>query len=140
MSKKQGLYIGALKTTVANLEADKRALTEALENLGYCHEQQTKFITEASSGPNGAISQGLLLQEAITTNKRLTEEREYQDHRYTLLQERNGQQCRTIKKNGEVIEDLEDRLSSAHKAIWSMVGMLFVASVATAAYHLSVLA
>lgn len=96
MSKKnRNMHVVALQTTVANLTAEKLALTEALDQLGFCHEQQTIFITESASGPDGSISQATMLQEAVVTNKRLTEELEFQEFRYANLQKSHGQMGRT---------------------------------------------
>lgn len=96
MSKKnRNMHVVALQTTVANLTAEKLALTEALDQLGFCHEQQTAFITEAASGPDGSISQAFLLQEAVHTNKRLTDDLEFQNYRYENLQKSHGQLGRT---------------------------------------------
>lgn len=103
MSKKnRNMHVVALQTTVATLTAEKLALTEALGQLGYCHEQQTTFITESMSGPHGALSLDLLLREAkaalaeaIETNKGLTDDVEFQEYRYKNLLKSHGQLGRT---------------------------------------------
>ena len=120
MSKKQGSYIGALKVTVSKLTADNQALAQSLAQLGYCHEQQTKFITDSTSGPHGTISQALLfneakaaLAEAIETNKQLTEDAEFQQHRYKLQAERVGQLGRTCASLTDERDSLRKRLKTA---------------------------
>lgn len=98
MAKQNRMHIVALQTTIGNLTTEKLVLTEALDKLGYCHAQQAKFITDSTSGPNGSISQATLfreakaaLAEAIETNKHLTDDAEFQQHRYQLQGERVAQ-------------------------------------------------
>lgn len=94
MSKNNGrMQVVALQTSLAAALADNQQLSEALRELGYCHAQQAAFITDSASGPDGLISREILfnenkiaLAEAVETNKRLTEDLEFQAHRYTLLQ------------------------------------------------------
>lgn len=94
MSKKNGnMHIVALQTSLAAALADNQKLSDSLAELGYCHAQQTAFITDNVSGPGGLICQDILfnenkiaLAEAIETNKQLTSDLEFQAHRYTLLQ------------------------------------------------------
>lgn len=98
MSKNQGrMQVVALQTSLAAALSDNRQLSEALGELGYCHAQQTTFITDVASGPDGLISRDILfnetkhaLAEAVDTNKRLTEDLEFQAHRYMLLQAEAG--------------------------------------------------
>lgn len=145
MSKKQGSYIGALKVTVANLTSDKLALQTALDALGYCHEQQTKFITDSMSGADGAISQGLLLQEskvalaeAIETNKRLTEDAEFQAHRYTLQSNRLAQTARCAADTSDRLRATERRLDTSHKWLCATGLVLFAGLLGTAVHVLEV--
>lgn len=94
MSKTNGrMHIVALQSTIGSLEADKLALSQALAELGYCHDQQTAFITASMSGADGLICKDILLgeskaalAEAVETNKQLTDDLEFQAHRYGLLQ------------------------------------------------------
>lgn len=105
MSKKQGMYIGILKREINVLKGDKEALEYALQELGYCSEQQANFITSMSS--EGICKDQLLaeskaaLAEAVATNKRLTDDLEFQEHRYRVQGER-------LKQTGKACRDLED--------------------------------
>lgn len=118
MSKKnRNMHVVALQTTVAQLTAEKLALTEALGELGYCHDQQTAFITESMSGPHGALSQDLLLREAkaalaeaIETNKGLTDDVEFQEYRYKNLLKSHGQLGRTCYDLSNEREALKHRV------------------------------
>lgn len=140
MSKTNGrMHVVALQSTIGALEADKLALSQALAELGYCHDQQTAFITASMSGPDGAISKDILLTEAkaalaeaVETNKQLTEELEYQAHRYTLLNERNGHQGRTISRCQDDIDGMRN------KQHWLTVALIATSTILAigAAYHL----
>lgn len=140
MSKTNGrMHIVALQSTIGALEADKLALSQALAELGYCHDQQTAFITASMSGPDGAISTEIMLREskaalaeAVETNKQLTEELEYQAHRYTLLNERNGHQGRTIRRCQDDIEGLKNK---QHRLTVALIATGTILAIG-AAYHL----
>lgn len=145
MSKKQGSYIGALKVTVANLTSDKLALQTALDALGYCHEQQTKFITDSMSGADGAISKDLLLQEskaalaeAIETNKRLTEDAEFQAHRHQIQAQRLAQTARCCRELGDKLEAAHRKTDTAHKWLCATGLVLFAGLLGTAVHVLGV--
>ena len=145
MSKKQGSYIGALKVTVANLTSDKLALQTALDALGYCHEQQTKFITDSMSGADGAISKDLLLQEskaalaeAVATNKRLTDDADFQAHRYTLQSNRLAQTARCAADTSDRLRATERRLDKALRVVVAGSLVLFAGLLGTAAHVLEV--
>lgn len=95
MSKKNGnMHIVALQTSLAAVQHERDQLAVALAELGYCHEQQTNFITnEASRSTSVDFLFGeakVALAEAVETNKRLTDDLEFQAHRYTLLQAEAG--------------------------------------------------
>lgn len=141
MAKKQGSYIGALKVTVAKLTSDKLALQTALTELGYCHEQQTKFITDSMSGADGAISQTLLLQEAkaalaeaITTNKRLTDDAEFQAHRHQIQAQRLAQTARCCRELGDKLEAAHRKADTAHKWLCA-TGLVLLAGLLGTAVH-----
>ena len=145
MSKNQGSYIGALKVTVANLTSDKLALQTALDALGYCHEQQTKFITDSMSGADGAISKDLLLQEskaalaeAIETNKRLTEDADFQAHRYTLQSNRLAQTARCAADTSDRLRATERRLEVAYRVVGGLSLTLLAGLLGTAVHALEV--
>lgn len=109
MSKTNGrMHIVALQSTIGSLEADKLALSQALAELGYCHDQQTAFITASMSGADGLICKDILLgeskaalAEAVETNKQLTEELEFQAHRYQLLQAESGSKGKALASLSE---------------------------------------
>lgn len=143
MSKKQGSYIGALKVTVANLTSDKLALQTALDALGYCPEQQTKFITDSMSGADGAISKDLLLQEAkaalaeaVETNKRLTDDAEFQAHRHQLQAQRLAQTARCCRELGDKLAAAYSKTDTAHKWLCATGLVLFTGLLGTAAHVL----
>lgn len=145
MSKKQGSYIGALKVTVANLTSDKLALQTALDALGYCHEQQTKFITDSMSGADGAISKDLLLQEAkaalaeaVETNKRLTEDAEFQAHRHQLQAQRLAQTARCCRELGDKLAAAYSKTDTAHKWLCATGLVLLTGLLGTAVHVLEV--
>lgn len=137
--KNQNMHVVALQTTVGQLTADKLALTQALAELGYCHEQQTAFITESMSGPTGCISKETLLleakaslAEAVDTNKRLTGDLAYQEHRYSLLQKEVGAKGRALAGATDTIAVLET------KEYWLSVSTIALGLISAIglAYHL----
>lgn len=122
MAKQNRMHIVALQTTLGRLTSEKLALQAALVELGYCHEQQTKFITDSMSGPDGAISRDTLfaentaaLAEAVETNKQLTEDLEFQEHRYDLQKKALGQANKTCAALADIRDDLTKRLSWAKR-------------------------
>jgi hypothetical protein len=107
MSKKnRNMHVVALQTTLATVQAEKAALAETLATLGYCHEQQTLFITESMSGPDGVISKETLLREAVNTNKDLTDELEFQAHRYGLQKKALGHANKTCAQLQDQVTEL----------------------------------
>lgn len=145
MAKQNRMHVVALQTTIGQLNSDKLALQTALDALGYCHEQQTKFITDSMSGADGAISKDLLLQEskaalaeAIETNKRLTEDAEFQAHRYTLQSNRLAQTARCAADTSDRLRATERRLDTAHKWLCATGLVLFAGLLGTAVHALGV--
>lgn len=141
MAKQNRMHVVALQTTIGQLGSDKLALQTALDALGYCHEQQTKFITDSMSGADGAISQGLLLQEAkaalaeaIETNKRLTEDAEFQAHRYTLQSNRLAQTARCAADTSDRLRATEHRLEIAYRVVGGL-SLTLLAGLLGAAVH-----
>lgn len=111
------MQVVALQTTIGQLEAEKLGLSQALTELGYCHDQQTVFITESMSGPHGNITQATLLREAqaalaeaVSTNKDLTEELEFQAHRYDTIKGSLGHSNRGLLQAQDQITNLSKRL------------------------------
>lgn len=120
MRKNNRMQVVALQTSIGTLTSEKLALQTALSELGYCHEQQTKFITDSMSGADGAISQTILLQEtkaalaeAIETNKRLTDDLEFQEFRYEGQKKALGQANKTCATLTDQRDSLECRLKWA---------------------------
>ena len=145
MSKKQGSYIGALKVTVANLTRDKQALQVALDELGYCHDQQTAFITASMSGADGLICKDILLAEskaalaeAIKVNTGLTSDAEFQSHRYKLQAERLAQTARCAADLTDRVRATERRLEIAYRVIGGLGMTLFAGLLAGAVHGLAV--
>ena len=143
MAKQNRMHIVALQTTIGQLNSDKLALQAALAELGYCHEQQTKFITDSMSGADGAISQTLLLQEskaalaeAIETNKRLTEDAEFQAHRHQLQAQRLAQTARCCRELGDKLAAAYSKTDTAHKWLCATGLVLFTGLLGTAVHVL----
>lgn len=141
MAKQNRMHIVALQTTIGQLSSDKLALQTALDALGHCHEQQTKFITDSMSGADGAISQGLLLQEAkaalaeaIGTNKRLTDDADFQAHRYTLQSNRLAQTARCAADTSDRLRATERRLEIAYRVVGGF-GLTLLAGLLGTAVH-----
>lgn len=142
MRKNNRMQVVALQTTIGTLTSEKLALTEALQELGYCHDQQTAFITDSMSGPDGAISQGLLLQEAkaslaeaIETNKSLTDDLEFQAYRYENLKKSHAQLGRSCFDLSNEKESLK------HNLYWTRVALIGAGLVLAigACYHIGVI-
>lgn len=143
MAKQNRMHVVALQTTIGQLNSDKLALQAALAELGYCHEQQTKFITDSMSGADGAISKDLLLQEAkaalaeaIATNKRLTDDADFQAHRYTLQSNRLAQTARCAADTGDRLRATERRLDKALRVVVAGSLVLLAGLLGTAAHVL----
>lgn len=141
MAKQNRMHVVALQTTIGQLNSDKLALQTALDALGYCHEQQTKFITDSMSGADGAISKDLLLQEskaalaeAIETNKHLTDDAEFQAHRYTLQSNRLAQTARCAADTSDRLVATEYRLAVARLIIGGL-GLTLAAGLLGTAVH-----
>ena len=145
MAKQNRMHVVALQTTIGQLNSDKLALQTALDALGYCHEQQTKFITDSMSGADGAISKDLLLQEskaalaeAIETNKRLTDDAEFQEHRYTLQSNRLAQTARCAADTSDRLRATERRLEIAYRVVGGLSLTLLAGLLGTAVHVLEV--
>ena len=145
MSKNNRMHVVALQNSIGALTSEKLALQTALNELGYCHEQQTKFITDSMSGPDGAISRDILfaeskaaLAEAVETNKQLTEDLEFQEHRYTLQSNRLAQTARCAADTSDRLKATERRLEVAYRVIGVSGLTLFVGLLGTAAHVLGV--
>lgn len=145
MAKQNRMHIVALQTTIGQLSSDKLALQTALAELGYCHEQQTKFITDSMSGADGAISKDLLLQEskaalaeAIETNKRLTGDAEFQAHRHHIQAQRLAQTARCCRELGDKLEAAHRKTDTAHKWLCATGLVLFAGLLGTAVHVLGV--
>lgn len=145
MAKQNRMHVVALQTTIGQLNGDKLALQTALDALGYCHEQQTKFITDSMSGADGAISKDLLLQEAkaalaeaIETNKRLTDDAEFQAHRYTLQSNRLAQTARCAADTSDRLRATESHLDSAHNGLIASGLVLLLGLLVTGVHALGV--
>jgi hypothetical protein len=120
MRKNNRMQVVALQTSIGTLTSEKLALQTALAELGYCHEQQTKFITDSMSGADGAISRDILfaeskaaLAEAVETNKRLTDDLEFQEFRYEGQKKALGQANKTCASLASIRDSLECRLKWA---------------------------
>jgi len=145
MAKQNRMHIVALQTTIGNLTAEKLALAEALGKLGYCHEQQTNFITDRMSGPFGSISLSTLfhetkaaLAEAIETNKRLTDDAEFQQHRYALQSNRLAQTARCAADTSDRLRATERRLEVAYRVVGGLSLTLLAGLLGTAVHVLGV--
>lgn len=145
MAKQNRMHIVALQTTIGQLSSDKLALQTALAELGYCHEQQTKFITDSMSGPDGSISQTLLLQEAkaalaeaIETNKQLTDDAEFQQHRYQLRAQRLAQTARCCRELSDKLAAACSKTDTAHKWLCATGLVLLTGLLGTAVHVLEV--
>ncbi|ARB30322.1 hypothetical protein HOS87_gp11 [Pseudomonas phage phiNV3] len=143
MAKQNRMHIVALQTTLGRLTSEKLALQAALDALGYCHEQQTKFITDSMSGADGAISQTLLLQEskaalaeAIQTNKRLTEDAEFQAYRHQVQAQRLAQTARCCRELGDKLAAAYSETYTAHKWLCAAGLVLFTGLLGTAVHVL----
>lgn len=143
MAKQNRMHIIALQTTIGNLTTEKLVLTEALDKLGYCHAQQAKFITDSTSGPNGSISQATLfreakaaLAEAIETNKQLTDDAEFQQHRYALQSNRLAQTARCAADTSDRLRATERRLDKARRVVVAGSLVLFAGLLGTAVHVL----
>lgn len=120
MSKHNRMHVVALQTDLGKALAEKQALQIALAELGYCHEQQTKFITDNMSGADGAISRDILfaenkaaLAQAIEINKGLTDDLEFQEFRYEGQKKALGQANKTCATLTDQRDSLECRLKWA---------------------------
>ena len=145
MAKQNRMHVVALQTTIGQLNSDKLALQTALGALGYCHEQQTKFITDSMSGPDGAISRDILfaenkaaLAEAVETNKQLTEDLEFQEHRYTLQSNRLAQTARCAADTSDRLKATERRLDKALRVVVTGSLVLLAGLLGTAVHVLGV--
>lgn len=145
MAKQNRMHIVALQTTIGQLSSDKLALQTALAELGYCHEQTTQWITDNASGADGLISTRLLfeeskvaLAEAIETNKRLTEDAEFQAHRYTLQSNRLAQTARCAADTSDRLQATERRLELVYRVLGGVGLAVFAGLVATAVHVLKV--
>lgn len=141
MAKQNRMHIVALQTTIGQLSSDKLALQTALDELGYCHEQTTQWITDNASGADGLISTRLLfeenkvaLAEAIATNKRLTDDADFQAHRYTLQSNRLAQTARCAFAASDRLRAAERRLDTAHKWLCA-TGLVLLAGLLGTAVH-----
>jgi hypothetical protein len=140
MSKNNRMHVVALQTTVAQLTSDKAALAQALGELGYCHDQQTAFITASMSGADGVISQATLLAEAkaalaeaVSTNKTLCDDIEFQEFRFEGQKQLVGQLGKTC---ADLTKQIVELTSSRH---WSRVAAIAAVAVLAigACYHLN---
>lgn len=145
MRKNNRMQVVALQTDLGKALAEKLALQTALAELGYCHEQQTKFITDSMSGPDGAISRDILfaenkaaLAEAVETNKQLTEDLEFQEHRYTLQSNRLAQTARCAADTSDRLKATERRLDKALRVVVTGSLVLLAGLLGTAVHVLGV--
>ena len=145
MRKNNRMQVVALQTDLGKALAEKLALQTALAELGYCHEQQTKFITDSMSGPDGAISRDILfaenkaaLVEAVETNKRLIDDAAFQAHRYTLQSNRLAQTARCAADTSDRLWATERRLEVAYRVIGGLGLTLFAGLLGTAVHVLGV--
>lgn len=145
MAKQNRMHVVALQTTIGQLSSDKLALQTALAELGYCHEQTTQWITDNASGADGLISTRLLfeenkaaLAEAIETNKRLTDDAEFQAHRYTLQSNRLAQTARCCRELGDKLAAAYSKTDTAHKWLCATGLVLFTGLLGTVAHVLGV--
>ena len=137
--------VRTLKGTVVKLEASVASLQGALHELGYCHEQTTQWITDNASGADGLISTRILfeenkvaLAEAIATNKRLTDDAEFQAHRYTLQSNRLAQTARCCQELGDKLTVAYRKTDTAHKWLCASGLVLFAALIGATAHALAV--
>lgn len=145
MAKQNRMHIVALQTTIGQLSSDKLALQTALAELGYCHEQTTQWITDNASGADGLISTRLLfeenkvaLAEAVETNKRLTDDAEFQAHRYTLQSNRLAQTARCAADTSDRLRATERRLEVAYRVVGGLSLTLLAGLLGTAVHVLGV--
>lgn len=145
MAKQSRMHVVALQTTIGKLTAEKLALQVALDELGYCHDQQTAFITASMSGPDGSISQHTLLAEskaalaeAVKVNTDLTSDAEFQSHRYKLQAERLAQTARCCRELGDELSATERRRETAYRVVSGLGLALFAVLVAGVAHGLAV--
>ena len=145
MAKQDRMHIVALQTTIGQLSSDKLALQTALDELGYCHEQTTQWITDNASGADGLISTRLLfeenkvaLAEAIETNKRLTDDADFQAHRYTLQSNRLAQTARCAFAASDRLRAAERRLEVAYRVVGGLSLTLLAGLLGTAVHALGV--
>lgn len=145
MAKQNRMHVVALKTTIGKLTAEKLALQVALDELGYCHDQQTAFITASMSGVDGLICKDILLAEskaalaeAIETNKRLTEDAEFQAHRYTLQSNRLAQTARCAADLTDRVRATERRLEIAYRVVGGLGLTLYAGLLAGVVHGLAV--
>ena len=134
-----------LKGTVVKLEASVASLQGALQELGYCHAQTTQWITDNASGADGLISTRILfeenkaaLAEAIETNKRLTDDAEFQAHRYTIQSNRLAQTARCAADTSDRLRATEHRLEIAYRVVGGLGLLLFAALIGATAHALAV--
>ena len=145
MAKQNRMHVVALQTTIGQLNSDKLALQTALAELGYCHEQTTQWITDNASGADGLISTRLLfeenkaaLAEAIETNKRLTDDAEFQAHRHQLQAQRLAQTARCCRELGDKLAAAYSKTDTAHKWLCATGLVLFTGLLGTAVHVLEV--
>lgn len=136
MSKKHNsrMHIVALQNDLGVVTAERDALQVALSELGYCNDQQAAFISSSFSGPDGLISKDILLTEskaalaeAVSTNKRLTEDLEFQQHRYDLLGQDKAALGRTCRALVDERDALQADLQGTRKVLWAALGVALVA-------------
>lgn len=145
MAKQNRMHVVALQTTIGKLAAEKLALQVALDELGYCHDQQTAFITASMSGADGLICKDILLAEskaalaeAVKVNSGLTSDAEFQSHRYKLQAERLAQTARCAADLTERVRATERRLGIACRVVVGLGLALFAVLVAGVAHGLAV--
>lgn len=145
MAKQNRMHVVALQTTIGKLAAEKLALQVALDELGYCHDQQTAFITASMSGADGLICKDILLAEskaalaeAIKVNTGLTSDAEFQSHRYKLQAERLAQTARCAADQTDRVRATERRLAIAYRVIGGLSLTLFVGLLAGVGHGLAV--
>lgn len=145
MAKQNRMHVVALQTTIGKLTAEKLALQVALDELGYCHDQQTAFITASMSGADGLICKDILLAEskaalaeAIKVNTGLTSDAEFQSHRYKLQSERLAQTARCAADLTDRVRAAERRLTITHRVVVGLGLPLFVGLLAGVGHGLAV--
>lgn len=145
MAKNNRMHVVALQTSIGTLTSEKLALQTALNELGYCHEQTTQWITDNASGAGGLISTRILfeenkaaLAEAIEANRHLTDDAEFQAHRYTLQSNRLAQTARCAADTSDRLYATEKRLHKARCVVVGMSAAILVVTVAATIHALAV--